>query len=330
MRRFLTTSSRRPSSIRTPHLIMTDRLKRTEYYYDKDNVLQNVVVWEFPEDEKTASQPTIASSGAAKKYWLIFIHGGAWRDPRSTFDEAQPTINALLDNAGPSTTARSRIAGFASINYRLSPHPSFTQDPGTTPAFASRAARHPDHLADVMAALRFLRGRLGLGEDDYVLFGHSAGAFLSYQVLQHAADDGDGGDAVPLPAAVVGFEGIYDLVGLEGRTGGAYAGFIEAAFGTDRQLWSEASPATAPGSFAGWSSSPSGGGRLAVLAHSPDDELVDLPEVDALEGRLRRDGVPNVLVFRDLKGGHFEVLNDGSFGRVLVRTLEELERLNTV
>ncbi|ROW16019.1 hypothetical protein VPNG_02660 [Cytospora leucostoma] len=322
---------------------MTDRLNRTEYYYNRDNVLQNVVVWEFPEDEKTASQPTITSSGAAKKYWLIFIHGGAWRDPRSTFDEAQPTINALLDNADPSTSVRSRIAGFASINYRLSPHPSFAQDPATTPAFASRAARHPDHLADVLAGLRFLRGRLGLvgDDDDYVLFGHSAGAFLSYQVVlqQHAGDgdgdDGGGGGAVPLPAAVVGFEGIYDLVGLEGRTGGAYAGFIEAAFGTDRRVWAEASPATAPGSFAGWSSlssssSPSGGGgRLAVLAHSPDDELVDLAEVDALEGRLRRDGVPNVLVFRDLKGGHFEVLNDGSFARVLVRTLEELERLNT-
>lgn len=139
-------------------------------------------------------------------------------------------------------------------------------------------------------------------------------------------------DSLGMPAAVVGFEGIYDLVGLDARMGGGYASFMEAAFGTDRGHWAGASPATAPGSFGVWSGRGAGAGagrkRLAVLAHSPDDELVDLAEVDAMEGRLRADGVGNVLVFRDLKGGHFEVCNDGSFARVLVRTLGELERLD--
>lgn len=262
-----------------------------------------------------------------------FIHGGAWRDPRSTFSEAEPTISALLDPSSPwhMPDAPSRVAGFASLNYRLSPHPSFAQDAATTPPFAARVARHPDHLDDVVSGLRFLQRRLpGFGGDgsDYVLFGHSAGASLAYQALLGPACRGAGAgpdDDVALPAAVVGFEGIYDLVGLDGRMGGGYAGFIEAAFGTDRAAWRDASPATAAGSFGDWAGQ--GGPRLAVLAHSADDELVDMPEVEIMERRLRGDGVRDVLVFRDLKGGHFDVLNDGSFARVLVKTLEELGRL---
>lgn len=184
-------------------------------------------------------------------------------------------------------------------------------------------ARHPDHLDDVVAGLRFLQGRLGLGSGGagYVLFGHSAGATLAYQALL-----GPAATFAP-PTAVVGFEGIYDLVGLDGRMGGGYAGFIEPAFGRDRAAWEEASPATAPGSFGSWAGQQGGGPRLAVLAHSADDELVDMPEVDAMEKRLRGDGVRDILVFRDLKGGHFDVLNDGSFARVLVKTLGELRRL---
>lgn len=44
---------------------MTESLKRTEYYYGKDNVLQNVAVWEFPEDE--VSEPALETT----KYWLV-------------------------------------------------------------------------------------------------------------------------------------------------------------------------------------------------------------------------------------------------------------------
>lgn len=222
--------------------------------------------------------------------------------------------------------APSRIAGFASLNYRLSPHPVFAQDKDTTPSFAVRVARHPDHLDDVVSGLGFLQRQFGFG-GDYVLFGHSAGAFLAYQALLGPAlgsKGGPGGDFA-LPGAVVGFEGIYDLVGLDGRMGGGYAGFIEAAFGEDRNGWRDASPATAAGSFGEWAGQK--GPRLAVLAHSADDELVDMPEVGTMEERLRRDGVRGMLVFRDLKGGHFDVVSDGSFAKVLVRTLEELASL---
>lgn len=44
---------------------MTESLRRTEYYYGKDNVLQNVAVWEFPEDKATAP------AAGTTKYWLV-------------------------------------------------------------------------------------------------------------------------------------------------------------------------------------------------------------------------------------------------------------------
>lgn len=166
-----------------------------------------------------------------------------------------------------------------------------------------------------------------------MLFGHSAGGMLAFQTLLGDAcfgGRGEEGVGVELPVAVVGFEGIYDLNGLNGRMGGSYAGFLEAAFGRDEELeggssWDAASPATTKGaSFKDWSK---GVGKIAVLAHSPDDELVDMAECDTMEARLRRDDVGNVRVYRDLQGGHFEVLNDGSFARVLRDVWDELDQV---
>lgn len=209
-----------------------------------------------------------------------------------------------------------------------------------------------------------------------MFWGHSAGGFLNYQVLlgrtacifgsgfgendkEEEEEEEDTYADVALPVAVVGFEGIYDLAGLNARVRGAYAGFMEAAFGpnnvlsfplsllagtgsssnssggacTTARAWDWASPATNPvGDFKrDWFDV---GGKtknkkLAVLAQSPDDELVDMAECDAMAQRLLADGVPadRVLVFRDLAGGHFEVLRDGSFARVLKATLEALAKL---
>lgn len=265
-----------------------------------------------------------------------FIHGGAWRDPRQLFDDAEPTINAILDTSSPSShIPSSRIAAFASLNYRLSPHDQYAQDAASTPSFATRTAQHPDHLVDVLLGLRFLQGKFGFGER-YVLFGHSAGAFLSYQLLikeaclglKRSEEKRDAFDDLALPTAVVGFEGIYDLAGLNRRMKGGYAGFMEAAFGKDVDgAWDAASPATASGSsFAAWGGE-KGTRRVAVLAQSPEDELVDMDECDVMEARLRKDGVENLKVYRDLKGGHAQVVFDGSFARVLKETLEEMDRL---
>lgn len=61
----------RPSSLfraKTEYLsrsAIMESLKRTEYYYGKDNVLQNVIVWEFPKDRATQPAP------GTTMYWLM-------------------------------------------------------------------------------------------------------------------------------------------------------------------------------------------------------------------------------------------------------------------
>lgn len=90
------------------------------------------------------------------------------------------------------------------------------------------------------------------------------------------------------PTAIVGVAGIYDLRRLRDMHSdiSAYAEFIEGAFGTDELLWDGVSPAQMAGSRGvegGWKS-----GRLAVLAHSKEDELVDESQMIAMEESLKR------------------------------------------
>lgn len=44
---------------------MASALKRTEYFYGSENALQNVAVWQFPEDQVEAAAP------GTTKYWLM-------------------------------------------------------------------------------------------------------------------------------------------------------------------------------------------------------------------------------------------------------------------
>ncbi|KAI0884258.1 alpha/beta-hydrolase [Annulohypoxylon maeteangense] len=288
---------------------MASSLKYTLHQYGAHE-LQRVGVWDLDIADKA-------------KYWIIFIHGGAWRDPRVTHEAFAPSISRILD------ASTSSIAAFASIDYRLSPHPDFPQDPAETPETQLRVARHPDHLDDVRAALVFLQREFALGAR-YVLLGHSAGACLAYQFLATAplsstsrADDegrvGDG-ETPHLPAAVLGIEGIYDMTGLNARVGGSYSGFLSAAFGAPGD-WDRA----APMKFAGRYRDRFGG--LAALAHSPDDELVDMPETEGMAERLRGDvGEGSLLVWKDLQGSHEGIVEDGSgVARLVLRILAILE-----
>jgi len=130
-------------------------------------------------------------------------------------------------------------------------------------------------------------------------------------------------DGAVLPACVVGVEGVYDLRGIAERAGGALDGIFEGAFGTDRHLWD----AVSPGRFRGFGPAWGDGKGLAVLAYSPEDELVDAGEVDTMERTFEENGV-KVLAFRDLKGKHDEVREDGSgIARVLGLAVAELDRL---
>ncbi|KAK8066388.1 hypothetical protein PG997_013135 [Apiospora hydei] len=254
----------------------------------------------------------------AGKTWIIYLHGGAWRDPRKTHLDFAPTLNHF--HALPES---SRVGGYASIDYRLSPHPEFPQDPASTPPEKLRNASHPDHLRDVWSGLQLLQQSFGFG-GDYIVVGHSAGATMAYQLLMGAAAlGGEGAEApsgVELPRAVVGFQGIYDLRGIVARFGPGYAGFIAAAFGDDTSTWDRASPMKYTGGFASnWK-----GGKVAVLGRSPDDELVDAAELEGMAQVLEKEGI-NHLVFRDMKGSHDGVWQDGQHvARLIAGTIKAI------
>lgn len=145
-----------------------------------------------------------------------------------------------------------------------------------------------------------------------MLVGHSCGATLAFQAVMGAVanhreqsfnggpEDSRAGVEVistspgPLPprlaaqpTAIVGLAGIYDLRRLldAHREIPAYREFIEGAFGADEMTWDAVSPAQMVGSRGvegGWKT-----GRLAVLAHSKDDELVDEGQLAAMLDALR-------------------------------------------
>lgn len=290
---------------------MAASLKYTLHQYGSQNSLQKLGVWEVDAAKKG-------------KYWVVYIHGGAWRDPRVTHEAFTPSIDWILrtstDKGNGSGSVANAIAGFASIDYRLSPHPQFPQDPATTPADQYRGARHPEHLDDVRSALVFLQRTYGFREN-YVLIGHSAGSSLAFQLLATSppASDSASASAAPvLPAAIVGLEGLYDFTGVNDRYSGAYEPFFRGAFGADLDAWDAAAPIKFTGSYAGkWP-----GGSIVLLGWSPDDTLVDGPEADNMARRLRDlDGFveegegsereKRLVLLKDLRGDHDEIWQSG-------------------
>ncbi|KAL1861498.1 hypothetical protein VTK73DRAFT_7072 [Phialemonium thermophilum] len=339
---------------------MAASLEYTQYRYGSENELQRLGVWRFPGDDLGE----LSSTTRPDKYWIVYIHGGAWRDPRIDHSSIIPTIDVLL-GGGTTWPPFHRISGFASLDYRLSSHPDFPQaeDGHSVPAFSLRAARHPDHVLDVRAGLALLRRVLSSesGEDPRILlYGHSCGATLALQVLMGrdalrsaggdkadpTVQNEDGKDEVPLPVAVVGFEGIYDLPGLNGRFSDAYRGFMSAAFGTDESVWAAASPALYQWrdrfgrrrrgeTMRSETNSDDGPVKresreecpLIVLAYSPEDSLIDALEIDNMEKAVREGGL-DVLAYRDLSGEHDVVWKNGwGIARVLLGAIEGLERL---
>ncbi|KAK6065767.1 hypothetical protein SCUP234_12387 [Seiridium cupressi] len=287
---------------------MASSLAYEVHHYGKDSELQRVGVWKTSDTELQSSET-----------WIIYIHGGAWRDFRIDHKTLTPTINAILSSQDAGKTS---IAGFASIDYRLSPHPSFPQDPEKTPSQEYRKAFHPDHIHDVWSALGLLQKTYGFGSN-YVLLGHSAGATLALQLLMGstALKGAPVPSDVMRPRAIIGLEGIYDLQGLVDRHGPAYGELFEGAFG-EATNWSDVSPMKYENDFkSDWKE-----GELVVLAWGPDDELIDEPEIQGMNKRLIEDKV-RTLVFKDLKGTHDGMWEDGKpFADTILKTLSALKK----
>ncbi|KAF2223035.1 hypothetical protein BDZ85DRAFT_120692 [Elsinoe ampelina] len=240
---------------------------------------------------------------SSKKLWVIYIHGGAWRDPRinaSSFNKTQSLILA--------SGIRSQLSGLASIDHRLSPHPEFPQDHPdypSDPAHPSRNARHPDHINDILTAISHLQTTYHF-TSNYILAGHSCGATLALQVVTSRTWTPTGPSRTPStpstplpipPISVLGLEGIYDLPALiaHNATIPIYEEFTLGAFGPRHQpptpglqpvdVWTAVSPTSGDYSPTTWPE-----GRYVLIAHSRDDEQVEWEQVDLIERTFKSRG----------------------------------------
>jgi acetyl esterase/lipase len=254
--------------------------------------------------------------------WIVYIHGGAWCDPDQDATTFNPAQNILLRS--PSI---SHIAGFASINYRLSPHSIKAQDPDDP----ARHATHPDHIYDVLSALAQLQQMYTFGQR-YILIGHSCGATLAFQVAmgrhwEQARTVKMVQHEVAPPLVILGMAGIYDIPSMVeyNRKEPYYRTFVTSAFGHDEEVWREVSPTSADLNTS-WPS-----GRLIVIAHSRDDELMEWQQVDLVLDSLRKQGFQtDELESRrtkllELSGTHDQIWKEGiEVARAIEFTLKEL------
>ena len=293
--------------------------------------LQTLDVW-IPTTSNTTTPPTPSSIPNPSGTWVLYIHGGAWRDPRIASTSFTPTATTLLrrlqqhQHHPPPTQ---KIAGLISLNYRLSPHPSFPEN-ATSP---SHTATHPAHITDVLTALSFLH-RLHIRPQ--ILTGHSCGATLAFQAVMAPARWGlsPHGFEFEKPRVVVGFNGLYDLAGFiadppEGYEGlrEGYREFVEGAFGAEEGVWRAVCPTTAGGGWVGeWEEGLVGGGGKGVevvLVQSREDGLVPYGQLEGLRRVLEGEGV--MVGVREAGGEHDAIWMEGErMAEVLWEVVERL------
>lgn len=276
------------------------------HQYASDNILQSYDVLVPPQEPST-------------RPWIIYIHGGYFRDPKVDSTSLKPAIS-LIEESPAHDKLRSQIGGYASLNYRLSPHPGHPQDPSSTPSYTLNAARWPNHIDDVIAALQHLQDHYPASRN-YVLVGHSVGTTLAFlAVLRSAAAN------VAPPAAVVGTSGIYDFVSIH-KTNPDYESLTKNAMTPEQ--YREASPAlyAAEDYDQRWGLAHetmedglSKSNRVVLLAHSRDDGLVVWDQMDEMYGVLASSSKLQIARL-ELHGKHDEIWKNGA---ELVRAIKKV------
>lgn len=210
----------------------------------------------------------------------------------------EPAVEILCNSP-----LKDSIAGYASINYRLSPYPSHPKDP-SSPGDLSRNVRHPSHLLDVSRALLFLDGKYRIS-NRYILAGHSAGATLAFQLNNWYLPD----TQLPQPLCVLGISGIYDFEAFIASHSEipVYQELIDNAF-PNKSLWGQASPHTShlPGTPK-WQHA-----TAVIISHSGEDELVEKAQASSMLelARTTPDALGRVH-FLQATGAHDEIWKSG-------------------
>lgn len=194
------------------------------------------------------------------KKWIVYIHGGAWRDPNNDHHDGDYIISNILKNHP------AEYAG-ASIDYPL-----------------SSRVQHPEFALNALKALTKLNKQYEI--EEYILVGHSAGAHIALQTFLYGRLQPDTLSLIKKCHKVFGVEGIY-ILDLLVRENEGYRGFTEEAFGQNiAGSWDTASPFSADPSNQryhwttdgdayrdGSTSVPFVDGTL-YICHSPTDELL--------------------------------------------------------
>lgn len=264
----------------------------SRHQYAQDHILQSYELYIPDQESPHLSQPQ------DKKFWVVFVHGGYFRDDSVTAASFHPALSILtkppkshLQNLiKPSEDQEDitpYVAGYASINYRLSPRPTKSpQDPHTTPGYELRNAAWPDHIHDVLAAIAHLQLKHGFGQR-YLLVGHSVGAtmtLLSTLASSKTFTNMAGSKPLPRiepPMAALGVSGIYDF-GLLHESFPDYAELTNNAIHNPRDV-ALASPASySLAEYQDTWAQKDTRKRVLILAHSRDDGLVDWKQVEAM------------------------------------------------
>ncbi|TDZ21421.1 Kynurenine formamidase [Colletotrichum orbiculare MAFF 240422] len=272
----------------------------TTYFYGS-NALQSYDVY-IP---STANDTT-----SSDKYWIVYLHGGFYRD----FAQNSTTIKAAIASleANSSDVLANQVAGIASLNYRLSALPGV--QPNNTHASELQNARWPDHLDDAVAAIKDLGRRYPI-DGRYVVGGHSVGAQISF----FAALESLRGESMPKPAAVFGVSGIYDYPRLHVSHPG-YDYLVLNAMREDQLV--EASPALVDAEkYAALNL------EAFVIAHSRNDGLVPWDQPEAIQATLG--GIPELASktsLVELDGQHNEIWRGGvQLAKAFTETLARLK-----
>ncbi|KAF1915184.1 hypothetical protein BDU57DRAFT_595782 [Ampelomyces quisqualis] len=310
------------ASLPCPRTMTTDTYPRhapSIPYTDPPSPLQTLDIW--------LPRP-LEESDPAQSLWVIYIHGGAWRDPLQTSSCANPTVAHLRPT--PS------IAGIASLNYRLSPYASHPTCP-STPSNRARNVAHPTHINDIASGILHLQREHGLTR--WIGVGHSCGATMLCQYVSQLCASGD----VRGPEALLLSAGIYNLPlflrnhappACSEQRAAVYADIVCGAFGRDPLVYRGVSPVAGRYGTENWPH-----GKLVVLAHSYDDELVERAQRDVMCVALVREGWSivmedgneeadvgsrgRVLEVRDIKGTHDFIWEDGEQGARLIQEVAD-------
>lgn len=329
-----------------------EKLQRdiSRHQYAQDNILQSYELYMPKLDASHVDDPE------GERYWVIYVHGGYFRDPAVTSSSFYPALAQLVssnshvhhrfrrheDSSPDGRDVTSGIAGYASLNYRLSPHSETKpQEIDKTSSYEARNAQWPDHIHDVLTAIKHLQTKYGFGER-YLLVGHSVGAtmaVLSTLAAQKTftnvgSQEGSELPTIAPPVAVLGVSGIYDFALLHDSFP-SYGDLTRNAI-PDAKTDVAASPARYSSDdyvniWAGGNNglSEHSKKRALVLAHSHDDGLVDWKQLKAMEKVFAAESAITVKVIQ-MTGKHNDIWERGTeLARAIleaIRVMRDLEQ----